>query len=107
VSNVVSINGQNVSEYLENFALNINSDPDASYNTILWNYGAAPGSGYVKLSILTVHELTNYSEGSMEHLLFLIHMSTRMITPISRLRTAPHSRLRTMPTSRQKPGPRT
>ncbi|KAE9364686.1 hypothetical protein N431DRAFT_474269 [Stipitochalara longipes BDJ] len=45
VSKIVSINGQNVSEYLENFALSENSDPDAAYNTILWNYGLAPGSG--------------------------------------------------------------
>ena len=55
VSNIVSINGQNVSDYLESFALNINSDPDASYNTILWNYGQAPGSGYAKMSVLNIH----------------------------------------------------
>jgi hypothetical protein len=91
ISNIVRINSQNVSGYLENFALNVNSDPDSSYNTILWNYGAAPGSGYVKLSVLNVHGLTNYSERSTEHLQFLIHTSTPMIIPISRLPTALHS----------------
>jgi hypothetical protein len=52
ISNVVSINGQNASEYLENFALFQNSDPDASYNTILWSYGSGPAGGYAKCAIL-------------------------------------------------------
>jgi hypothetical protein len=59
VSNIVSINGRDVTEYLEKFALNELSDPDASFNSILWNYGAAPSSGYVRLSKLSLYELTS------------------------------------------------
>lgn len=47
VSNVVAINGQNVTAFIENEALYQASDPDSSYNSMFWNVAQAPTRGLV------------------------------------------------------------
>ena len=41
------------------FTSNELSDSDASFNSILWDYGATPSSGYVKLPKFTLYEPTD------------------------------------------------
>lgn len=46
VSNIVAINGQNVTAFIANEALYQTSDPDASYNSMFWNVAQAPVDGF-------------------------------------------------------------
>ena len=45
VSNIVAINGQNATAFIENEALLQVSDPDSSYNAMFWNVAQAPVHG--------------------------------------------------------------
>jgi hypothetical protein len=57
VSNVVAINGQNVTLFIENEALFQASDPDASYNAMFWNVAQAPGTPSFMLVLPIISEL--------------------------------------------------
>ena len=52
VSSIETINGEDIDIVLTASAGAIASDPDASYNRLMWNYGAGPSAGY---SSLTLH----------------------------------------------------
>jgi hypothetical protein len=45
-SNVVSINGQNAASLIQQEALRVSADPDASYNAMFWSHGRVPSTGY-------------------------------------------------------------
>ncbi|KAG0650397.1 Peptidase S41 family ustP [Hyphodiscus hymeniophilus] len=45
VSNIVAINGQNVTAVIESEALFVVSDPDAAYNSMFWSTATAPING--------------------------------------------------------------
>ncbi|KAI9667445.1 MAG: hypothetical protein M1821_000261 [Bathelium mastoideum] len=58
-SNVVEINGEDVIHFLEKDALQALSDPDASFNSEVWNFGQELSKGYA-LGLFTVPGGTIY-----------------------------------------------
>ena len=57
VSNIVAINGQDVTNFIENEALSIFGDPDAHYNFMFWGVGRAPYAGSVEHLLFALSSL--------------------------------------------------